>query len=169
MHTHYPRGSMKPEIIAAVGFISKFLRTKGLMNDRQLQVFNQSLQELLSDHYKQHWFPEKPCKGSGYRCIRINHKMDPLIGQAANRIGLSSQLLFQLLPSELTLWVDPYEVSYRIGEDGSICVLYESVPLVSSIQSSSSAIVESRISCKEELLLGRTSPSKTYNMMTVSG
>ncbi|KAF4791578.1 Protein BTG1 [Turdus rufiventris] len=116
------------EIAAAVGFISKFLRTKGLMNERQLQTFSQCLQELLAEHYKHHWFPEKPCKGSGYRCIRINHKMDPLIGQAAQRIGLSSQELFQLLPSELTLWVDPYEVSYRIGEDGSICVLYEAAP-----------------------------------------
>lgn len=27
--------------------------------------------------------------------------------------------------SELTMWIDPREVSYRIGENGSICVLYE--------------------------------------------
>ncbi|KAB0403652.1 hypothetical protein E2I00_013161, partial [Balaenoptera physalus] len=124
----------------------------------------------LLQHYKHHWFPEKPCKGSGYRCIRINHKMDPLIGQAAQRIGLSSQELFRLLPSELTLWVDPYEVSYRIGEDGSICVLYEASPAGGSTQNSTNVqMVDSRISCKEELLLGRTSPSKNYNMMTVSG
>lgn len=121
------------------------------------------------EHYKHHWFPEKPCKGSGYRCIRINHKMDPLIGQAAQRIGLSSQELFQLLPSELTLWVDPYEVSYRIGEDGSICVLYEAAPAGGSQNNTNMQMVDSRISCKEELLLGRTSPSKSYNMMTVSG
>uniref|UniRef100_A0A9L0IC34 Protein BTG1 n=1 Tax=Equus asinus TaxID=9793 RepID=A0A9L0IC34_EQUAS len=151
-------------------FISKFLRTKGLTSERQLQTFSQSLQELLAEHYKHHWFPEKPCKGSGYRCIRINHKMDPLIGQAAQRIGLSSQELFRLLPSELTLWVDPYEVSYRIGEDGSICVLYEASPAGGSTQNSTNVqMVDSRISCKEELLLGRTSPSKNYNMMTVSG
>ncbi|XP_018415742.1 PREDICTED: protein BTG1 [Nanorana parkeri] len=169
MHTHYSRINMKPEIIAAVGFLSKFLRTKGLMNDRELHTFNLSLQELLADHYRHHWFPEKPTKGSAYRCIRINHKMDPLIGQAADRIGLSSQEMFKLLPSELTLWIDPYEVSYRIGEDGSICVLYESLPTGGSSQNGSSSLVESRISCKDELLLGRTSPSKTYNMMTVSG
>ncbi|TKC44104.1 hypothetical protein EI555_010014, partial [Monodon monoceros] len=157
------------EIAAAVSFISKFLRTKGLTSERQLQTFSQSLQELLAEHYKHHWFPEKPCKGSGYRCIRINHKMDPLIGQAAQRIGLSSQELFRLLPSELTLWVDPYEVSYRIGEDGSICVLYEASPAGGSTQNSTNVqMVDSRISCKEELLLGRTSPSKNYNMMTVS-
>ncbi|XP_068132914.1 protein BTG1-like [Hyperolius riggenbachi] len=169
MYSHYARVNMKPEIIAAVAFISKFLRTKGLTNDRELQTFNQSLQELLSDHYRHHWFPEKPSKGSAYRCIRINHKMDPLIGQAADRIGLSSREMFKLLPSELTLWIDPYEVSYRIGEDGSICVLYEAVPSSSSSHNGSLPLVESRISCKDELLLGRTSPSKTYNMMTVSG
>ncbi|KAM3674160.1 protein BTG1 [Ammospiza nelsoni] len=165
----YTRASMIREIAAAVSFISKFLRTKGLMNERQLQTFSQCLQELLAEHYKHHWFPEKPCKGSGYRCIRINHKMDPLIGQAAQRIGLSSQELFQLLPSELTLWVDPYEVSYRIGEDGSICVLYEAAPAGGSQSNTNMQMVDSRISCKEELLLGRTSPSKSYNMMTVSG
>uniref|UniRef100_A0A8C5W7Q5 Protein BTG1 n=1 Tax=Leptobrachium leishanense TaxID=445787 RepID=A0A8C5W7Q5_9ANUR len=169
MITHHPRTSMKPEIIAAVGFLSKFLRTKGLMNDQELHTFNLSLQELLSERYRQHWFPEKPSRGSAYRCIRINHKMDPLIGQAADRIGFNSHQMFKLLPSELTLWIDPYEVSYRIGEDGSICVLYESVPNVVGNQNGCGSLVESRISCKDELLLGRTSPSKTYNMMTVSG
>ncbi|XP_059107161.1 protein BTG1-like [Peromyscus eremicus] len=172
MHPFYTRAAtMIGEIAAVVSFISKFLRTKGLSSEPQLQTFSQSLQELLAEHYKHHWFPEKPCKGSGYRCIRINHKMDPLIGQAAQRIGLSSQELFRLLPSGLTLWVDPYEVSYRIGEDGSICVLYEASPTGGSTPNTSGNVqmVDSRISCKKELLLGRTSPSKNYNMMTVSG
>ncbi|GCB63962.1 protein BTG1-like [Scyliorhinus torazame] len=168
---------MKPEISAAVGFICKLLRTKATaVDERQLQTFCQSLQELLAEHYQHHWFPEKPCKGSGYRCIRINHKMDPIIWKAANRIGLSDQQVFQLLPSELTLWVDPYEVSYRIGEDGSICVLYEAHPAAHhhahrlGVASPAMAprVDGSRSSCKDEFMLGRTSPSKTYNMMTVS-
>nr|XP_038040495.1 basic proline-rich protein-like [Anas platyrhynchos] len=45
----YTRASKIREIAAAVGFISKFLRTKGLMNERQLQTFSQSLQELLAE------------------------------------------------------------------------------------------------------------------------
>ncbi|KAK7886135.1 hypothetical protein WMY93_025756 [Mugilogobius chulae] len=167
---------MKPEINAAVGFLSRFLRVKGHVNDRQVQTFSQSLQDILAEQYKHHWFPDRPCKGSGYRCIRINHKMDPLVGQAGQRIGLTIQQLYLLLPSELTLWVDPFEVSYRIGEDGSICVLYESTPTSivlppsTSISSpSGSPLVDSHTSCKEELrALGRTSPSKAYNMMTVS-
>ncbi|KAJ8249623.1 hypothetical protein COCON_G00228390 [Conger conger] len=118
-------GTMKPEIVAAVSFLSRFLRINGDVNDRQVQIFSQSLQEILTEQYQQHWFPDRPCKGSGYRCIRINHQMDPLVGQAGRHVGLSTERLYGLLPSELTLWVDPFEVSYRIGEDGSICVLYE--------------------------------------------
>lgn len=143
-----------------------------------------SLLFVSAEQYKHHWFPDRPCKGSGYRCIRINHKMDPLVWQAGQRIGLTIQQLYLLLPTELTLWVDPFEVSYRIGEDGSICVLYESKPgpIMMPVNTTSAAIgsssgnsgamnpmVDSHISCKEELMvLGRTSPSKAYNMMTVS-
>merc|ERR1712044_75279 len=51
--------------------------------------------------------------------------MDPIIGQAGEGCGLSSTFLHSTFPSELTMWIDPLEVSYRIGENGSICVLYE--------------------------------------------
>lgn len=63
--------------------------------------------------------------------------MDPLIGKAASAVGLTQEQLFSSLPIELTLWVDPSEVSYRIGEDGSICSLYKS--LVIGPKSASSA------------------------------
>jgi len=62
--------------------------------------------------------------------------MDPLIGKAASAVGLAQEQLFSSLPIELTLWVDPSEVSYRIGEDGSTCVLYKSSP--SQLKSASS-------------------------------
>ncbi|KAJ1109650.1 hypothetical protein NDU88_007010 [Pleurodeles waltl] len=155
---------MKTEISTAVGFITKLLKTTGLLAEDQISQFSDSLQGSLRDHYKHHWFPQMPCKGSAYRCIRINHKMDPLIGKAAGLIGLSHRQLFGLLPSELTLWVDPFEVSYRIGEDGSICVLYESSPPGVKI---TKALENNPTSCKEELRIGRSSPSKNY-MMTVS-
>ncbi|KAM4645926.1 protein BTG2 [Amazona ochrocephala] len=159
-HRRGPRQDMVPEIAAAVGFVSGLLRTRGCVSEQQLQVFSGALREALAEHYKHHWFPEKPSKGSGYRCIRINHKMDPIISKAASHIGLSLSQLYQLLPSELTLWVDPYEVSYRIGEDGSICVLYEAT----ATKPGSSCGV---LTCKNQLMLGRTSPSKNY-IMTVS-
>ncbi|NXY87532.1 BTG1 protein, partial [Alcedo cyanopectus] len=158
------RAAMRTEISTAAAFVTRLLRAAGGIGEEQLQCFRKCLQEALREHYKHHWFPLVPSKGSGYRCIRINHKMDPLIGKAAGMIGLSHERLFQLLPSELTLWVDPFEVSYRIGEDGSICVLYESP----QPGGKATKPLESRTSCKEEWSIGRSSPSKNYTMMTVS-
>lgn len=168
------RAEMDPEVAAAATFVSRLLRTRGFLSEHQLQVFRDCLQQSLSDHYQHHWFPDKPQKGSGYRCIRINHEMDPIIGRAAGRIGLTSDQLFSLLPRELTLWVDPYEVSYRIGEDGSICVLYEAEapaaspgPAASPVDRAASPFDPS-LNCKNRFLMGaRTSPPKNY-LMTVS-
>jgi len=117
---------MKLELQSAANFLVHLVRL-GRRNipEAQLEKFRQCLQEVLRRRYRDHWFPEKPFKGSGYRCIRINGKMDPVIAQAAESCTLSPLLLHQTFPSELTMWIDPLEVSYRIGENGSICVLYE--------------------------------------------
>ncbi|CAB4058735.1 TOB [Lepeophtheirus salmonis] len=92
------------------------------------------LTEVLKRRYRDHWFPERPFKGSGYRCIRINGRLDPVISQAAEDSAISTKLLRKSFPSELTMWIDPKEVSYRIGENGSICVLYEYSDLSASQQ-----------------------------------
>lgn len=116
---------MRLEIRSASDFLMNILRLGRNLDSRLLDVFRGTLEDLLRHHYQHHWFPEMPTKGSGYRCIRINHKMDPILAKAGRACGLHEASLRELLPNELTLWVDPREVSYRIGENGSICVLYE--------------------------------------------
>lgn len=67
-----------------------------------------------------------PLKGSAFRCIRINGATsEPLIEKAASKCGLNATSVRRQLPAELTLWIDPYTVCYRIGENGSISVLYD--------------------------------------------
>ncbi|XP_037087451.1 protein BTG2-like [Pollicipes pollicipes] len=118
---------MKSEVFAASDFIVNLLRmsSPGSLTDRDLLRFRDTLAVVMRDHYHNHWFPEKSFKGSGYRCIRINGQMDPLVAAAGDSCGLDRVFLRSLFPSELTLWVDPREVSYRIGENGSICVLLD--------------------------------------------
>ena len=117
---------MKLELQSASNFLVHLIRLgRRNINDAQLEKFRLALIEVLRRRYRDHWFPEKPFKGSGYRCIRINGKMDPVIAQAGDTAGLSPALIHATFPSELTMWIDPLEVSYRIGENGSICVLYE--------------------------------------------
>ncbi|XP_049781224.1 protein BTG2-like [Schistocerca cancellata] len=117
---------MRVEIHSAANFLVHLLRLNhNGLSETQLEMFKASLTEVLRMRYKEHWFPEKPSRGSGYRCIRINGKMDPVVAQAGKAVGLPPTYLHSLFPSELTMWIDPAEVSYRIGENGSICVLYE--------------------------------------------
>ncbi|XP_060762016.1 protein BTG1-like [Neoarius graeffei] len=115
--------NMKVEVTTAVNFITGLLRGRGPLSEKHLQHFSHSLEEALGEHYEHHWFPDAPFRGSGYRCLRINRRMEPLVGKAAYTSGLSMEQVRALLPCELTVWVDPYEVSYRIGENGSIGVL----------------------------------------------
>lgn len=117
---------MRLEIVSAADFLVHLLRLQaGQLSERQLEMFKSSLTEVLRHRYRDHWFPDRPNRGSGYRCIRINGKMDPVIAQAGANVGLLPTVLHSLFPSELTMWIDPSEVSYRIGENGSICVLFE--------------------------------------------
>ncbi|XP_074660157.1 protein BTG2-like [Tubulanus polymorphus] len=114
---------MNKEINAATGFLCNLLKrcSRGELVD--VDNFDRCLQRILTERYQNHWFPERPFRGSGYRCIRINHSVEPLLKRAADESGLGVNFLNNL-PNELTIWVDPKEVSYRIGEDGSIGVLY---------------------------------------------
>ena len=117
---------MRIEIHSAVNFLVQLLRINhNGLSESQLEMFKGSLSELLSHRYRYHWFPDRPHRGSAYRCLRINGSMDPVIAEAGDAVGLPGSYLHRLFPSELTMWIDPAEVSYRIGENGSICVLYE--------------------------------------------
>lgn len=118
---------MKLELKSASNFLVHLVRLSSRSNipEDKLGKFGDCLVEVLRRRYRDHWFPEKPFKGSGYRCIRINGRMDPVIAQAGEVCGLDPHQIHSSFPSELTMWIDPLEVSYRIGENGSICVLYE--------------------------------------------
>lgn len=117
---------MRLEIHSAVNFLAQLLRINhNGLSESQLDLFKGSLSDLLSHRYRYHWFPDRPHRGSAYRCLRINGSMDPVIAEAGDAVGLPGAYLHSLFPSELTMWIDPMEVSYRIGENGSICVLYE--------------------------------------------
>lgn len=121
--------AMRVEIVSAADFLVHLLRIHAnKLPEKQLELFKNSIMDVLRRRYRDHWFPDRPNRGSGYRCLRINGKMDPVIAQAGVNVGLLPPLLHRLFPTELTMWIDPAEVSYRIGENGSICVLYEGRP-----------------------------------------
>ena len=97
------------------------------LSDDKIEEFVSHLRKVLQNHYSNHWFPQQPNKGNGYRCLRIvKNKLDPLLSKAGRCCGLSDKTLLEIFPAEFTLWIDPDEVSYRIGDEGSIGVVFSS-------------------------------------------
>ena len=117
---------MRQELESACNFIVHLIRLKKQnICEPQLAKFNRNLLELLRRRYRDHWFPDKPFKGAGYRCIRVNdYAIDPLIVQAGESSGLSKEFLRKNLPNNFIMWVDPLDVSYRIEEYGCTYSIY---------------------------------------------
>ncbi|CAL1545095.1 unnamed protein product [Lymnaea stagnalis] len=106
------------ETFHRIAFGTKKNGTK-IISESKLASFITVLTELLLARYEKNWFLDNPERGSGFRCIRVNtQSIDPTILECLKRskIGIPKCLSH----TELTIWVDPGVVSFRIGEDGSI-------------------------------------------------
>ncbi|KAG3259366.1 TOB2-containing, partial [Ictidomys tridecemlineatus] len=73
---------------------------------------------LLKKKSEGHWYPDKPLKDSGFPCVHIRETL------AAKRSRLAVEDVRANLPEELSVWIDPFKVSYQIGEKGAVKVLY---------------------------------------------
>ncbi|KAM4703022.1 maternal B9.10 protein-like [Rhinophrynus dorsalis] len=107
---------MKDEILAGVDYIKTLVNRFHHLDPLKLEMFAKKLSEILCQRYTGHWYPDKPIKGQAYRCIRSNrHQRDESIMEACAHSGFKYSDLS--LPKEITLWIDPYEVSCRLGEN----------------------------------------------------
>ena len=87
-------------------------------------MFGEELENALRDKFQGHWYPDKPFKGSAYRCLKITDPSDPVLNRAARESGNPISDIIENLPADLAVWIDPGEVSYRMGEKGSVKILY---------------------------------------------
>ena len=110
---------MKDEISAAADFLTRLVSKNECLAGDKVDQFHQELEEVLTEKFKNHWFPEKPSKGQAFRCIRINENIrrEPALEQVCKNIGVEYTDL--MLPLELTLWIDPEDVTCRYVEVGS--------------------------------------------------
>lgn len=124
---------MKDEVSCATDFIAGFVQKADDVSYSAAERFKQCFADRMTKKYSQHWHPQKPQRGSAYRSIVIDHdSIDPLIFAALKDVNLDSGRMVKnvqkKLPRELTLWVDPNEVSYRFGDHGSVGILYSQSP-----------------------------------------
>ncbi|KAL0272926.1 UNVERIFIED_CONTAM: hypothetical protein PYX00_005733 [Menopon gallinae] len=112
---------MHIEVQVALNFVISYLYNK--LPRRRVNIFGEELEKALKDKFQGHWYPDKPFKGSAYRCLKID-PVDAILDRAARESGVPIQDILENLPQELAIWVDPGEVSYRIGEKGAVKILF---------------------------------------------
>ncbi|KAL7293082.1 hypothetical protein TKK_0013240 [Trichogramma kaykai] len=113
---------MHIEVQVALNFVISYLYNK--LPRRRVNIFGEELEKALKDKFKGHWYPEKPFKGSAFRCLKTGDPIDPVLERAAKESGVPITDILENLPAELAVWVDPGEVSYRIGETSQVKILY---------------------------------------------
>ena len=113
---------MTVEIQVALNFLISFLYNK--LPRRRVNNFGEELEAALKVKFEGHWYPEKPFKGSAYRCLKTTPPLDPVFEIAARESGMDLIDIQENLPSELSIWIDPGEVSYRMSEKGPVKILY---------------------------------------------
>ncbi|BFZ17304.1 hypothetical protein BsWGS_20343 [Bradybaena similaris] len=114
---------MHVEISVALNFVISYLYNK--LPRRRVDLFGEELEMGLKEKFIGHWYPENPSKGSGFRCVKgSGDEVDLVIVKAAIKAGLDIVEVKSYLPEDLTIWIDPTEVSYKIGEKGPVKVLY---------------------------------------------
>jgi len=66
---------------------------------------------------KDHWYPEQPTKGQGYRSLSLDKRAhsDPLLQKAAVTAGLSDPFVSYFKDTEsIIMWIDPDAVVVRL-------------------------------------------------------
>jgi len=111
------------EIKSACNYLASLPR-QGALTAEQRKSFSDALADLLIQKYQNHWYLDNPLRGNGYRSIIIlDHFIDPMIMEAASRANIGN--ISELMPTELYLWIDPFEVSYKSNEFAPIPIIYK--------------------------------------------
>ncbi|CAF0831164.1 unnamed protein product [Rotaria sp. Silwood1] len=107
---------MKKEIDVALDLLVTYVQRFGSIKEESIEEFRKKLQQNLLQRYQDHWYPDKPIKGQAYRSLEFNKEndyCDVIVSQICHDLGFASNLLG--IRHDLTLWIDPYEVTIRLG------------------------------------------------------
>jgi len=121
---------MFQEINSAIKFLVNELSQKlGEFPEETSETLKKTLRELLIERIDGHWYPEKPIKGSAYRCLNISiddGSVDSVLLKAGEEIGITKSGLMAVFPKGLALWIDPNDVSCRLGK-GAIFPIFRKI------------------------------------------
>lgn len=122
---------MNTEIEYAVNFLVGTVKDKLYrVSEKKVEALRERLTTLLNERFVGHWYPDKPMKGSAFRCINItidNNSIDQVLCQAALESDFSAEDMLTVFDKGLALWIDPNDVCCRLGNKGAIFPIYRKI------------------------------------------
>ncbi|KAJ2448987.1 hypothetical protein EV183_005144 [Coemansia sp. RSA 2336] len=115
---------MQTEVENAAKFWINCIPESELTSDKK-EALRKALVQVLSEKYTGHWHLDRTMAGSAYRSISNWRRLDSVFIKAAKLAQVAVDVLETWLPRDMILWCDPYSVSYRVGDHGSIVSVYE--------------------------------------------
>ena len=148
---------MKDEINTAAEFIisllpkpekkkrpkhGKLKTSDSKLTDKQIDTVRKSLVDLMHERISScECDYQNPMRGNAYRALWTARGFpDELIRKAAKFANIPSVHL--LLPTDFVIWIDPCDVSYRLGDYGTVLSLGIKSPLSAASSNSSSSYSE---------------------------
>ena len=93
--------------------------------EERIENFRNTVEKMMLERFENHWHPTKPLKGNAFRCLNIEDGiLDPFLREVMKNTDLEIKELLAAFPQGMALWVDPSDVSCRLGK-GSITPIYK--------------------------------------------
>ncbi|KAJ2774909.1 hypothetical protein IWQ57_000619 [Coemansia nantahalensis] len=115
---------MQAEVENAANFWIKYLPEGSLAADKR-EALRQALVDQLLAKYDGHWHMDRTAAGSAYRSISNWRGLDGVLAAAGSRAAVPLEVLERWLPRDVIVWCDPYSVTYRVGDHGSVYTVFE--------------------------------------------
>ncbi|KAJ9060707.1 hypothetical protein DSO57_1010769 [Entomophthora muscae] len=117
---------MEIEITNAFDLILRMINAPTLLTEPQISAWKSAFVGELTKRFSDHWLPESPFQGNAYRSLTVlNGEVDPVLLETCQLAGIPASILKNSLPKELVIWVDPYVVSYRTGDQSPVISFWE--------------------------------------------
>eukprot|EP00455_Lapot_gusevi_P053066 TRINITY_DN81_c0_g2_i5.p1 TRINITY_DN81_c0_g2~~TRINITY_DN81_c0_g2_i5.p1 ORF type:complete len:217 (+),score=24.14 TRINITY_DN81_c0_g2_i5:123-773(+) len=100
---------MIEEVEAASDWWCNQLR-RSVQSNELVEAFRRSLTDLILRRFQGHWYEDNIQRGSGFRSICFDNKMDPLISRAAESVGIQKIETLLNHTRHLMMFVNPGEV-----------------------------------------------------------
>jgi len=102
------------------------------LSDQSLQVFHETLAQVITQHIGSNWYPDDPLRGGMLygRILSVDYGVSPesILGIALSVANINNNRL----PTKTVMWIDPGCVSVRQGYGAGLVIIFSNTKCTST-------------------------------------